>query len=261
MSTDIVHGGRRGESRETLGLVIPCFNEAGRLDTTQILCALSDMPWLHLVFVNDGSVDATQALLLEINANAQGQSTVIDLPNNVGKAEAVRRGLQYASEHHPHCGFWDADLSAPLSEVEKLRYLLIRNPSIEWVNGIRLRSLGRRVLRKASRHYLGRVFVTIASVLLEISAYDTQCGAKVFRSTALLEAVIKFPFHSRWIFDIEMLVRLRALAELRQESLESLVLEYPLAVWEHREGSKVRAVDFLRAFSELMRVWSAYRDR
>jgi dolichyl-phosphate beta-glucosyltransferase len=118
--------------------------------------------------------------------------------------------------------------------------------------GIRLRALGRDIRREAMRHYLGRLFATASSVLLGVDSYDTQCGAKLFRAGPLLATALVEPFRSRWIFDVELLTRADML--LRHEghaSLEQVVYEQPLGVWQHRPGSKVKPLDFVRALREL----------
>ena len=54
-------------------------------------------------------------------------------------------------------------------------------------------------------YYLGRLFATLASTLLDVRIYDTQCGAKIFRSTDDLKIVLSKPFLSSWIFDVELI--------------------------------------------------------
>ena len=149
--------------------------------------------------------------------------------------------------------------AAPLNEVIRLREVLSRLPSTEWVWGIRLRALGRVVERRALRHYLGRLFATVTSLLLDVPSYDTQCGAKLFRSGPLLAAVLSEPFQSRWIFDVEMLTRVMALRQGTGKPADAteLVYEQPLMTWIHRAGSKVRPTDFLRALRELLVVRQA----
>jgi len=238
-------------------LVVPCFNEARRLDVGAFTSALGTMPWLDICFVDDGSTDATDDVLRGIQSTWPSRTFVLKLPRNVGKAEAVRQGLLRASTKGAICGFWDADLAAPLEELDALRGIMEADAHIEWVWGIRLRALGRRVERRLSRHYLGRIFATVASATLGLHSYDTQCGAKLFRVSPLLRAVIAEPFVSRWIFDIEMLARADMLLWGTSGSeVERVVYEQPLRSWQHRAGSKVRSVDFLRALVELAQIRS-----
>ena len=243
-------------------LVVPCYNEATRLDRAAFEQALTTTGWLDFVFVDDGSGDGTGALLAALQAAHPRRVQVVALPRNRGKAEAVRQGLLLAAATSPLVGFWDADLAAPLAECEGLREQLVAGGA-DWIFGIRLRSLGRRIERRSLRHYLGRVFATVASVLLRVDSYDTQCGAKLFRVTPLLHAVLSEPFRSRWIFDVEMLVRADALLRGTDQAPEAnpltrLVHEQPLTVWIHRAGSRVRPTDFVKAMLELV---SVRRDR
>jgi glycosyltransferase involved in cell wall biosynthesis len=241
-------------------LVVPCYNEAARLDRPAWTDALARYEWLDLLFVNDGSTDSTAVVLQELQQAAPARVSVLTLATNSGKAEAVRRGLLDAMPRAPLCGFWDADLSAPLSELVDLRAQFARDATIEWVWGIRLRALGRQVTRRALRHYLGRLFATGTSVLLNIDSYDTQCGAKLFRASPWLRTVLSEPFLSRWIFDVEMLTRLQSLlAANAGPSLSAVVFEQPLAVWTHKAGSKVRSGDFIKAMTELLVVRNARR--
>lgn len=240
---------------DRLHLVIPCYNEARRLDQAAIATALREMPWLQLCVVDDGSTDGTLAMLTALADAHPGRIDVLALPQNGGKADAVRQGLRRVSAVATICGFWDADLSAPLSELVELRAIFDREPAVEWVWAIRLRALGRDITRGVMRHYLGRVFATVASNLLNLHAYDTQCGAKLFRVTPLLHSVLAEPFLSRWIFDLEMLSRADALlAFVGAGTVETLVYEQPLRHWHHKDGSKVAMSDFVRAGVDLLRI-------
>lgn len=252
-------GGADADDALRVRLVVPCHNEARRLDPAAFHGALAAAPWLSLLFVDDGSTDDTAVRLEALVAACAGRARLLRLARNVGKAEAVRHGLREAVQDAPVCGFWDADLAAPLAEVATLRAVLQRDPAVEWVWGIRLRALGRDVRRQALRHYLGRGFATATSLLLGIDSYDTQCGAKLFRDGALLRAALAEPFRSRWIFDVELLARADALlATEGTRRLGAVVYEQPLAVWHHQPGSKVRGGDFARALAEL---WTVHRDR
>jgi dolichyl-phosphate beta-glucosyltransferase len=241
-------------------LVVPCYNEALRLDAQALLAAVQRDDWLSLLLVDDGSSDATPDILHALARAHPGRITVLALEANRGKAEAVRQGLLRAMESAPVVGFWDADLSAPLDEVPLLRATLSAREDVEWVWGIRLRSLGRVVERSARRHYAGRVFATLVDLVLGWRAYDTQCGAKLFRRSELLRSILSEPFVSRWIFDVELLSRAGALRRAAgRPDLDSLVHEQPLREWRHRDGSKVRASDAVKAAVELFRIKRAER--
>ena len=241
-------------SDQELTLVVPCYNEALRLDGPAFLQALDNTPWLRLCFVNDGSTDDTASVLRSLQLRAPDRITVLTLPFNQGKAEAVRHGLLEASRLTPYCGFWDADLSAPLSELDALFEVFTREPAVQWVWAIRLRALGRSVTRGGLRHYFGRVFATLASALLGVSVYDTQCGAKLFRVTGLLTTVISEPFSSRWVFDVEMLSRATALLRAAPLGVDAVIYEQPLREWHHRDGSKVRPSDAVHALIDLLKI-------
>jgi glycosyltransferase involved in cell wall biosynthesis len=236
-------------------LVVPCFNEASRLDLSAFRSGLRDLDWLHIRFVDDGSTDDTPTILESLRSEFPDRLSVMVLPGNRGKAEAVRQGLLSIDQRFSFCGFWDADLAAPLSEVRQLREALLQRPTLQWAHGVRLRSLGRTITRNSARHYAGRLFATATSILTGINAYDTQCGAKLFRNTALLASVIAQPFVSRWVFDVEMVWRADLLLrETFAHGIECAVLEIPLMNWRHQSGSKVLFLDFLRAATDLLRI-------
>src|SRR5206468_873148 len=73
-----------------LALVVPCYNEAARLDANAFVRFLVTHPGVRLVLVDDGSDDGTAAVLERIHAAAPEAVTTIRLDGNRGKGEAVR---------------------------------------------------------------------------------------------------------------------------------------------------------------------------
>jgi dolichyl-phosphate beta-glucosyltransferase len=217
--------------------VVPCFNEEKRLDRSQVELLLSDKR-THILFVDDGSSDGTLSLLRELAGQHGKRVQVLALEKNGGKAEAVRRGLVEGSASADVIGYADADFSTPAGELNRLAAQL-EQVNADVVIGSRVGLAGTRIDRKPSRHYLGRIFGTAASLVLGTVIYDTQCGAKLFRVSPLLREVLAEPFGSRWIFDVELLGRLliggEGLPGIRPEKL----VEVPLLEWRDVGGSKL----------------------
>ena len=244
----------------TCTVVIPCYNEAARLDTGRFLKFLDDNDGIAFEFVNDCSTDGTLAVLEAMRTGREDRIKVLNKLKNGGKGEAVRDGMLDAIQRGDAevVGFWDADLATPLETIFELLNELEKSPRLEMVLGSRVRLLGRAVHRKAIRHYLGRVFATTASLMLSLPIYDTQCGAKLFRVTPQLKQILAEPFSSRWVFDVELLARYIVLNKDEPGRLYMTIYEFPLKKWEDVAGSKVKSTDFIRAFGDVLKIYNKY---
>jgi glycosyltransferase involved in cell wall biosynthesis len=242
-------------------IIVPCYNEELRLNPQAFLEMARAHPEIRFLMVNDGSRDGTEAMLTRLAADGGAQIDTISLAENSGKAEAVRRGVLHALKDAPYAfGYWDADLSTPLDEIPMFRQILDERPNVELVMGSRVKLLGRDIERKATRHYLGRVFATCASTSLGVPVYDTQCGAKLFRNSRGTRWAFRSPFLSRWIFDVELMARLALLGRRQPRyDTEHCVYERPLPVWRDVAGSKIRLLDWFTAAWELVRITFRYR--
>lgn len=242
-----------------VAIVVPCYNEEQRLNPFAFRRFLVDSPRCRLIFVNDGSRDGTLDVLQRLaGACDPGLVDVIDLAQNGGKAEAVRQGMLHAWQGGAELiGFWDADLATPLDAVDDFVRVFDRYENIEIVVGSRVVLLGHAVERNAKRSLLGRCFAWAASLAIGIRLQDTQCGAKMFRRTPALPAVLGRRFLSKWIFDVEILARWRQLQEFGAPALTSCLYERPLDAWTEIAGSRLKATDFLKAPLEL---WGIYWD-
>ena len=245
----------------TLVLVVPCFNEERRLHPEAFVAFAASRPEVRLQFVDDGSTDGTAAILEGIRAASPAPVDLVRLPANQGKAAAVREGILAGLRLEPRLvGFWDADLSTPLAAVDAFLALAARRPEIDIILGSRVMLMGRDIRREAWRHYLGRVFATGVSLSLGLPVYDTQCGAKVLRANEATASLFAAPFHSPWIFDVELLARYLALpAAPGEPARRDRIYELAVPVWHHVPGSKLRAADFLRAAFELLYIHRKYR--
>jgi dolichyl-phosphate beta-glucosyltransferase len=188
---------------------------------------------------------------------------VIDLQPNRGKAEAVRVGMLRALDKGAEfVGYWDADLSTSLSEIPRFEAVLRELPQIEIVFGARVQLLGRQIVRSSARHYLGRVFATLVSTTLKLAVYDTQCGAKLFRSSERTRALFAEPFISNWSFDVEIVARaIQAHRAAQGPAPSDSIYELPLESWRDVPGSKVRPIDFAKGVVETLRIYARYLRR
>jgi dolichyl-phosphate beta-glucosyltransferase len=238
-------------------IVVPCFNEAQRLRADAFRAYCAAVPDVDFLFVDDGSRDETLARLRELERELAGRASVLALERNQGKAGAVREGMRAGFKSGtPLVGYWDADLATPLDEIARFRAVFATHSGVAWVLGARVQLLGRMVRRSPIRHYLGRVFATGVSLLLELPIYDTQCGAKLFRNDADMASLFDEPFNVNWTFDVELLARFLKLRGHR--AARDSLYELPLERWEDVAGSKVKATDFFLAFGEIARLWRRY---
>ncbi len=260
MGPAIESRGRMARAMPKTVLVIPCFDEASRLRPEAFAQCLREDPETDFLFVDDGSRDGTPRILDDLATGSGDRIRLLRQPTNRGKAEAVRLGMKAALESGAdYAGYFDADLATPLDELPRLRSILEEKNAIQMVFGSRVQLMGRTIERRPMRHYLGRVFATVVSQVLGLAVYDTQCGAKLFRSGPEIRRLFDEPFLSTWVFDVELIARWRA-GEMSRglPAAERVLYELPLNTWVDVAGSKVRPSDFVRALQEIWRIRRRY---
>ncbi len=237
-------------------IIIPCYNEESRLPQRDFLDYARQHEDIHFIFVNDCSTDSTGRTIDDLCGQRPRQFSAVHMPQNLGKAGAVREGFIKAfAGDYAAIGFWDADLATPLAEINNFCALLLAS-HCQMILGARIRLLGRRIKRQPARHYLGRIFATLASITLGLTIYDTQCGAKLFANTQNLRLVFAKPFTVSWIFDVEILARYILLSKDQGGgALADIACEYPLTEWVDVPGSKLKARDFVVAIYEMVKIW------
>jgi len=238
-------------------IVVPCYNEAERLPVQVFAVYAAAHPEICFCFVNDGSTDATEEILTHLCA-AGSNLKRIALQRNQGKAAAVRAGMKACADEAEFIGFWDADLSTPLLEIERFLLVLQERSEKEMVIGARWAHIGVNIRRRAFRHVVGRVIATIIDFYLKLSVYDTQCGAKIFRSETA-RVLFDEPFVSRWLFDVELFRRLISLDG--PAGVDRAVAELPLDIWIDVPGSKLGCFSVFRIVYEMIRIRLHYKVR
>lgn len=238
-------------------VIIPCYNEEKRLKTEVYLECLKKLPNISILFVNDGSKDRTLDVLNNLAAQLPNQISVLTVAKNAGKANAIYEGANEALKKNPeYIGYIDADLAVSLEAFHELLEVA-KTQQKSFVFGSRWKRIGSKIDRKLSRHLIGRVFATIASNLLNLDVYDTQCGAKVMDVKTAQHVFVK-PFNVNWVFDVEIFFRL--LQIFPKSQFETHVVEFPLKEWHDVEGSKVKishSINILKDFLVLKKVYGS----
>lgn len=231
-------------------IVFPVYNEEYRIKKSCFIEFIENNPDFQLVFVDDGSTDRSLAILQEIQSKMPARIHIKKLEKNSGKAEAVRQGLLFALGMKPAIlGYGDADLSTSLDELKRLANKLDTS-QYQVLLGSRVKLLGKHIERKMLRHYFGRVFATLASIVLNLGVYDTQCGAKFFKCNNELHKILETPFLSRWVFDIEIMKRL-----LKTQGMQvNDFVEEPLNEWITVADSKLGLLSMVKAVYDLLKI-------
>lgn len=233
----------------SIAIIIPCYNESNRLKAPEFISFAQQHADIQFYFVNDGSTDGTEKILLQIQQSSPAK--IIWLKKNAGKAEAIRKGLIAALEDRHHViGYLDADLSTGLEEFMRLRDVLLEK-KLDMVLGSRIKKIDTDIERSFFRHIVGRMIATVIDYKFKLGVYDTQCGAKIFRSS-LIENVIDKRFCTKWFFDVELLLRIRKMNSNYRAA------EIPLSKWQNVLNSRLSLLSFAGVVKDLFMLLNKY---
>jgi dolichyl-phosphate beta-glucosyltransferase len=227
-----------------LSIIIPCYNEDHRIGRTienVIDWAQKRNLIYELVIADDGSSDETLERA-KTYKNLISNLQTLALPHE-GKGAAVRTGM--LASQGEEVLFMDADGSAPLEEIDRLRMALKEGHLI---------AIGSRVIPKGShqvvqtylhRKIVGRCFTFLVNLLTLKGIKDTQCGLKLFN-----HRVVKDLFSNQklvgFAFDVEILY----LARKRGYSIKEIPIN-----WVNQEGSKVNMIkDSWKMFWDILKI-------
>jgi len=191
----------------SLSIVVPAYNEAGRIDATlaEGRRYLDQQPFgAELIVVDDGSTDQTVAIC-ERHAREDARIRVLRLPENRGKGAAVRHGMLTAQG--ARALFMDADLATPMAELDKLQRALDRGADIA-IGSRSIRGSNVFVRQHPAREAMGRAFNLLVKVAGLSGIQDTQCGFKLFTREAA-QQLFREARVERFAFDVELLLLAR----------------------------------------------------
>lgn len=227
----------------SLSIIIPAYNEEQRLPPTldRVLEYVKARPWtfLEIVVVDDGSKDGTANLVRKYSALSPSIRLVSN-PGNRGKGYSVRHGMLAAK------GEWrlitDADLSAPIEELDKL---LAAATGQQAMVAIGSRALDRSLVsvhQPWGREISGRFFNLVMRTMTGLPFQDTQCGFKLFHQRAV-DVIFPKQQLDGFGFDVEdlFIARIHGLK----------AIEVPVR-WANVEGTRVSLMSGFKAFWDLV---------
>ena len=190
----------------------------------------------EIVVVDDGSADDTVQVARDAGVR------VLQNPGNRGKGYSVKHGMLEAKGEWAL--FTDADLSTPIGEVEKLWSAVEREGASVAVGS---RAADRTLVgvhQPLLREAMGRVFNLAMRLITGLDFKDTQCGFKLFQTSAGRE-VFSRQLLDGFGFDVEVLF-IASRRGLR-------AVEVPVR-WDNVEGTKVSLWLGFVAFLDLLKV-------
>jgi glycosyltransferase involved in cell wall biosynthesis len=226
--------------RRSISIIIPAYNEEKRLPATlaavRVYLDRSAWDFAEIVVVDDGSRDGTAGVARAARVR------VLQNPGNRGKGYSVRHGVLESK------GEWalltDADLSAPIEELEKL-WSAVEREHAEVAIGSRAVDRGLvGVHQHLLREWMGRIFNLVMRLVTGLPFRDTQCGFKLFQAAAARQVFSRQRLDG-FGFDVEVLFIAR---RLKYHCLEVAVR------WDNVEGTTVSLWRGMLAFLDPLKV-------
>lgn len=168
-----------------LSLIVPCYNEAENvmLFQTETMKALEGCGYSYeIIFVDDGSTDATLHNLKKIHAAGKCPVKVISFSRNFGKEAGLYAGLQYASGDY--ISLIDADLQQRPEIVREMVQFLDENPDYDVVAAYQDRRREGKVLSFFKKSFY-QIINKMSHVTLQPEASDFRTFRKSVRDSIL----------------------------------------------------------------------------
>jgi dolichyl-phosphate beta-glucosyltransferase len=235
-----------------LSIVIPAYNEEtnirlGALDKVFRYFERDTYPF-EIIIVDDGSNDATAALLDEVASEVENL-TIIHNPHQ-GKAATVITGMLKASGDIVL--FTDLDQATPIAEIQKL---------LPWFEKGYDVVIGSRNANREGAPFLrlvmARGFMFLRGLILGLKGIsDTQCGFKAFRRSIAQNIFSKLKLYGNMHtisgsmvtagFDIELLY----LAKMLGYKIKEVPVE-----WHYVETRRVNPVkDSIQGLTDIITI-------
>ena len=227
-----------------LSLILPAYNEESIIeDTLRTALDFAEKSFpddYEIIFVNDGSSDATHEILSNfVSENVK----IISYEKNMGKGYAVRRG--FLAAENEYIVFTDSDLAYGLDIVREFVSAMEKD---EKCGG----AIGSRSLHKEGyggygfiRRFASKTFLFFLKFAGGLKFSDSQTGIKGFKHRQAKE-IFNACEENRWAFDFELL--------LTAQALDIDIIEIPVKIINHRDSKVSLLKDSFKMAGDLIKI-------
>ena len=160
-----------------LSLVVPCYNEAENVAAFQaaVISAFDGCGYdYEIIFVNDGSRDATLHQLKKLHAAQACPVKVVSFSRNFGKESGIYAGMEHAVGEY--ISIIDADLQQRPEIVRDMVEILDSKPQIDVVTAYQDRRGEGKVLS-----FFKKSFYNVINHLSEVNLHSDASDFRTFR--------------------------------------------------------------------------------
>jgi glycosyltransferase involved in cell wall biosynthesis len=185
-------------------VVFPAHNEAKRLPQVLVqYCSCFEQKKIkyNIIVVDNASTDDTFALV----SNCHWPAVEVIKENRLGKGRAIKSGWEKAlAQNSNYLAFVDADGSTTAEEFFRLYQL---SQKYDGLIASRLIPGARIFGRSFGRQIVSLMFRLIRNLIIKLPFIDTQCGAKIFKTSAIKKVIDKLTIYDM-AFDVQLLALL-----------------------------------------------------
>jgi glycosyltransferase involved in cell wall biosynthesis len=237
------------EIREKVTVVMPAFNEAGRIiesiEETARTFESFGYPW-EIIVMDDGSIDNTYELAASLIKEYPDRLTVKKIPVNLGKGRVLKKAIHFISGDF--VVFLDADMDLHPAQIKTLFDIMQLNNS-DIVIGSKLHP-NSKVDYPGWRRFMSFIYFLLVRVLFNLPCHDTQTGLKLFK-TQVLRKVFPRLLVKQFAFDLEVLVN--------AHHLGFKISEAPIILHSQRYHSRIGLGSIVSTFVDTLAIF--YRLR
>lgn len=220
--------------KNSISIIIPCYNQEYYLkQNIPIIQQFFKNQNIQneIIIVDDGSTPKIKHIK---------NTTLIRNQKNKGKGYSLKKGIKRAKKDY--ILITDSDLATPIEEFIKLKQYHKKYGAII---GSRNLNTSKTNNKNKFRITFGITFTKLVNILFNLKIKDTQCGFKLFKTSAIKKAIYKSKING-FSFDVELLNILHN---------QNVKIKEVGIIWKSKKNSKVNLFKHpILMFVELLKI-------